>query len=75
MSAINIILSYLMKYMNISTSEAWRIGIGEELLNIRDNDEQLIPCFDNDELQCLLCYICVTWFFSIISFVCLFVYV
>ena len=46
--------------MNIPTSEAWRISIGEELLNIRDNDEQSIPCFDNDELECLLRYICVT---------------
>ena len=49
-----------MKYMNIPTSEAWRISIGEELLNIRDNDDQSIPCFDNDELECLLRYICVT---------------
>ena len=49
-----------VKYSEILRGEAWRIGLCNELLLIRDDEECYVPGFDSDELDCLLRYLCVT---------------
>ena len=43
-------------YREIPTDESWR----EELLAIRDDDDSCVPGFDDDDLESILSYICIT---------------
>ena len=47
-------------YREIPTDESWRVGLCEELLAIRDDDDSYVPGFDDDDLESILSYICIT---------------
>ena len=55
-----------IKYAEIPRCEACRIGLCNELLLIRDDEECYVPGFDSDELDCLVRYLCVIYFSTII---------
>ena len=47
-------------YREIPTDESWRVGLCQELLAIRDDDDSYVPGFDDDDLESILSYICIT---------------
>ena len=49
-----------VRYKEIPKEESWRIGLCEELLELRDKDSRCVPGFDDDELSSLLSFICVS---------------
>jgi len=49
-----------LRYFKLSADEHWRLDLCKELLNLRDTDDINLPGFNDEDLNSLLTYVCVS---------------
>ena len=49
-----------LKYKVPPVEEIWRVNLSKELINMRDNNDFLVPGFTDFEVTQMLNYVCVT---------------